>query len=210
MSFIIVTNFDENNEIKVFKKMNMDLESYEKEDNGSFRGKVRVKHDYSSLKSDAAVPMTLAEAERHVLEPFSVFWPYSNPPLNNIPPENHLAHRMAMAAANIGASTGRGIANTVVCHPSQREKVDACWDKTKMVDQYDPLTDDTVAVEKPYFPQGPFEIFEHPNAPEDSVLVMYRGEDETDQPLYYVDGHGLLLNSEVIDVGRYGKFVKAV
>jgi hypothetical protein len=77
------------------------------------------------------------------------------------------------------------------------------------VQEFNPETEEMMDVEKAYFPGGPLNVIEHDLAPDDSVLVLYRGEDDEDQPLIYVDiWDGLLLNSEAADVETYGKFVR--
>lgn len=209
MSFIPVKNFDENGEFKVIKKRRKILKEGEVQEDGTIKGKAEVKLEYGTLTRENlnAEVGNLAAAETLVLEEFEIFWPYSTPPLNHVDPESHLAHRISMAAANIGENSKRGRGNTVICHPTLREKVDNCWDKLKTVKQYDPTVDDMVEVKKPYF-EEPLEVIEHDAAPEDSVLVLYRGEDDTDQPLIYIESEGLLLNNAIADVEHYGKFVR--
>lgn len=209
MSFISVEHFDENGEFKVFKSQRRVLEEIDEQDNGIIKGKARVKNEYVTLDQTDIVPVdNLLEAEKMALEEFEIFYSISTPPLNHIPQENWLAHRISTAAANIATMSKRGFGNTVICHPSLRSQVDACWDKTKTVQEFDPNTEEMIEREKPYFPAGAYEVFEHPDADTQSVLVMYRGETPQDQPLIYIENHGLLLNNRIADVEFYGKFVK--
>lgn len=209
MTFLSTQSFDENGEISVFKKKRNILESVEASDDGSLKGTARVKIEKDVLtKEDVVMAGNLRAAEAHVLEEGNVFWGMSTPPLNHVDRESWLAHRISMAAANIAGGSTRGMGNTVVCHPDVREKVDACWDKIKTVNRFNPLINDTMEVEEPYFPAGPLEIIENDMAPDDSVLVLYRGVDDGDQPLIYVEGEGLLFNNKVAAVENYGKFVR--
>ena len=209
MTFLSQQSFDAEGKIKTIKQKRKILETVESTEDGILKGQARVKFEYDELTREDLVPMgNLRAAEAHVLEEGEVFWGMSTPPLNHVDRDAWLAHRISMAAANIGANSKRGNGNTVVCHPSVREQVEQCWDKTKMVKQYIEEIDDMVEIPQPYFPTGPLEVFENELAPEDSVLVIYRGEDETDQPLIYVEGEGLLLNNKVTDVENYGKFVR--
>jgi hypothetical protein len=209
MTFIPVKTFDENGEFKVINKRRKILKEGEVQEDGSIKGKAEVKLEYGTLTRENLNTDVgnLAAAEVLALEEFEIFWGMGTPPLNHVDPDSHLAHRISMAAANIGDATKRGRGNTVVCHPSVRDKVDNCWDKIKTVKQYDETVDDMVDVQRPYF-QEPLEVIEHDAAPEDSVLVLYRGEDETDQPLIYIEGEGLLMNSAITNVENYGKFVR--
>ena len=63
-----------------------------------------------------------------------------------------------------------------------------------------------IDVQIPYFPTEP-ELFEDDLMNPDQVLVIYRGQDDGDQPLIYVEGEGLLMNNKVALVEDYGKFV---
>ncbi len=210
MTFISTQSFDADGEIKVVKSKRKILESGEVNEDGKLVGKARVKAEYECLTRDDLVPCgNLRAAEAMALDEMEIFWPSSSPPLNHIPAEAQFAHRISMAAANIANMSKRGVGNTIVCHPSVRARVDECWDKTKKVKEFNPETEDMdIELVKPYFPNGPLEVIENDLAPDDSVLVLYRGAGEEDQPLIYVEGEGLLLNSKVADVETYGKFVR--
>lgn len=210
MTFLSKQSFDNDGVIKVVKKKRKILESVTSQEGTKISGQAKVKYEYGELTADNLVKVdSLRAAEGMVLTEGEVFWGMSTPPLNHIDPAAHFAHRISMAAANIGNMSGRGNGNTVVCHPSARDKVDQCWDKVKTVQEFNPATEDMMDVQKAYFPNGPLDVFEHDLAPEDSVLVLYRGESDDDQPLIYVDiWDGLLLNSEAADVETYGKFVR--
>jgi hypothetical protein len=210
MTFLSQQSFDPNGEIRVVKKKRKILESVTSTEGGVLKGQAKVKFEYGILTSDNLVKVgNIRAAEAMVLTEGEVFWGMSTPPLNHVPDEAKFAHRVSMAAANIGNMSGRGTGNTVVCHPSAAAKVDDMWHQLKTVQEFDPVTEDMMDVEKPYFPNGPLTVIEHDLAPEDSVLVLYRGEDDTDQPLIYVDiWDGLLLNGQAADVETYGKFVR--
>ena len=147
MTFLSKQSFDPNGEIQVVKKKRKILETVESTDGGKLKGQAKVKFEYGVLTSENLVKVNnLREAERLVLTEGEVFWGMSTPPLNHVPVEARLAHRISMAAANIANMSGRGSGNTVVCHPSQRDRVDECWDKTKIVQQYDENSDEMIDV----------------------------------------------------------------
>ena len=66
--------------------------------------------------------------------------------------------------------------------------------------------DGMIDVQIPYFPNEP-ELFEDDLMNPDQVLVIYRGQDDSDQPLIYVEGEGLLMNNKLALVEDYGKFI---
>jgi hypothetical protein len=209
MTFLSEQSFDEDGNIKTFIKKGHDTESFDIQTSGLAKAQVRVKFKYGNLTADDITPIgNLCGAESLVLTEGEVFWGMSTPPLNHIAENCRLAHRVGMAAANIGGHSTRGVGNTIVCHSTVRDKVDAMFDKMKIVQKFDEATDDMQDVEVPYFPNGPLTVFEHDLAPEDSVLVIYRGETDEDQPLIYVEGAGLVTNSKVVAVEHYGKFVQ--
>jgi hypothetical protein len=209
MTFLSEQSFDEDGNIKTFIKKKNTAESVATQDDGSVKAQVRVKFEYGNLTAEDITPIgNLCGAESLVLTQGDIFWGMSTPPLNHIAEECRLAHRVGMAAANIGDKSKRGQGNTIVCHPTVRDKVDAMFDKIKTVQKYDEATEDMQDVEVPYFPNGPLTVFEHDLAPDDSVLVLYRGDSDEDQPLIYVEGHGLVTNSKVVAVEHYGKFVR--
>jgi hypothetical protein len=209
MTFLSEQSFDEDGNIKTFIKKGHTAESADVQADGSVKAQVRVKFEYGNLTAEDITPIgNLCGAECLVLTHGDIFLGMSTPPLNHVAEECRFAHRVGMAAANIGERSKRGTGNTIVCHPSTRDQVDAMFDKMKIVQKYDEATDDMQDVEVPYFPNGPLTVFEHDLAPDDSVLVIYRGESDEDQPLIYVEGHGLVTNSKVVAVEHYGKFVR--
>jgi len=209
MTFLSKQSFDADGKIKTIKAKRKVLESVESTEDGILKGQARVKFEYDELTREDLTPAeSLEAAEALVLEEGEVFWGMGTPPLNHIAPEDRAAHRISTASASIGDRTKRGYGNTVICHPSAKAVVDDCWERTKTVDQYLPDSEEPIKVVVPYFPQGPLTVFEDARAPEDKVLVIYRGESDDDQPLIYVEGEGLIKNSKVIDVENYGRFVR--
>lgn len=207
MTFLSVQSFDENGEIPIVVKQRKILENGEVQEDGSIKGQARIKNEYDNLTRDDLQPVgNLAAAESFVLEEGRVFWGSSRPPLNHIPSDCHLAHRISMASKAIGNKTRRGWGNTVICHPSLVDAVNQCWDKTKTVKIFID-EDNEVEQEQPYFTE-PLTVIEHDFAPDDSVLVMYRGERDDDQPIIYVDGEGLLINNKLTAAENYGSFVR--
>jgi hypothetical protein len=208
MTFLSTQNFDENGTIKTIIKKRKILETGEVID-GKIKGTAKIKIEYGELTRDDLIKTgNLRATEGYILEEGNVFWGMSTPPINHIAEDSRLAHRISTAAASVGAHSTRGVANTIVCHPTARPQVDACWDKLKTVKQYDEASEEMIDVEKPYFPNGEMTVYEDVLAPEDKVLVLYKGEDQADQPFVYVDGEGLLLNNKLTDVENYGKFVR--
>jgi hypothetical protein len=206
MTFLSEQSFDENGVIKVVVKKSRVLESGEVKD-GVLTGKARVKFKYEELTRDDVLPMgNRLAAEVHVLEEGEVFWGISTPPLNHVPKDSHFAHRISLAQSNINSNGGRGRGNTIICHPSVTVRVRACFDKLKTIQQMT-ATKEMVDVQVPYFQNEP-EIIEHDLAAENSVLVIYRGSNDSDQPLIYVEGEGLLMNDKISAIETYGKFVR--
>jgi hypothetical protein len=209
MTFLSQQSFDADGNINTIIKRRKVFESGEVQEDGSIKGKATVKFDYGSLTVEDMIPTgNLCGAEVLALTEGEVFWGMSTPPLNHIDEDSRLAHRVAIAAAWIGEAAKRGTGNTVVCHPSVRDKIDLMWDKMKTIQKYDEESDEMKDVEVPYFGNGELEVFEHDLAPDDSVLVIYRGEDPADQPLIYVEGEGLVTNNKIVAVMNYGKFVR--
>jgi hypothetical protein len=209
MTFLSKQSFDADGKIKTIKSKRKILETVESTEEGILKGQARVKFEYDELTRDDLTPVdSLESAEALVLEEGEVFWSMGTPPLNHIAPEDRAAHRISTAAASIADRTKRGPGNTVICHPSNTAIVEDCWERTKTVDQYLPGMETPIKVAAPYFPNGPLTVFEDARAPEDKVLVIYRGADDDDQPLIYVEGEGLIKNSKVVDVENYGRFVR--
>lgn len=206
MTFLSEQSFDEDGVIKVVVSKRKILESGEVKD-GILTGKARVKFKYEELTRDDVIPMgNRLAAEVHVLEEGEVFWAISTPPLNHVPKDSHFAHRISLAQSNINSNGGRGRGNTIICHPSVTEQVRACFDKQKTIEQMN-AAEQMVEVQIPYFQNEP-EIIEHDLASDESVLVLYRGERDSDQALIYVDGEGLLMNDKLAAIETYGKFVR--
>jgi hypothetical protein len=207
MTFLSQQKFNEDGVIKIISKRRRVLEDGKVED-GVLKGKARIVLEYGDLDRTMLVDVgDLEAAETFVLTEFEVFYGMSTPPLNQIDPENHFAHRISIAAASIGDSTKRAWGNTVVCHPERRAQVDDCWNKIKAIKIYSEEIADMIDGERPYFDE-PLKVYESENAPKDKVLVMYIGDDENDQPLIHVDGEGLLMNNTLVNVKEYGRFVR--
>lgn len=207
MTFLSKQAFDDDGKIKVIVKKRKILESGEQQDDGTIKGKARVKFEYGELTRDDLVEVgNLRAAEVMAMEEGEIFWGYSCPPLNHIDDDCKLAHMISMAASNIATHSKRGFGNTIVCHPSIANDIRECFTKQKLVDQYDEESDGMVEVPVPYFPNEP-ELFEDDLMNPEQVLVIYRGEDDGDQPLIYVEGEGLLMNNKITEVEHYGKFV---
>jgi hypothetical protein len=207
MTFISQQTFDADGNIKVIVKRRKILEVGETQEDGSVKGQARVKFEYGDLtREDLTAVGNLRAAEVMAMEEGEVFWGYSCPPLNNVAEENKLAHMISLAASNIATHSKRGFGNTIVCHPSNADRIRDAFTKEKTVKQYSAEVDDMVDMQIPYFPHEP-QVFEDEIMNETQVLVIYRGDDDGDQPLIYVEGEGLLLNNKVALVEHYGKFV---
>jgi hypothetical protein len=206
MSFLSIQEPDSQNQILVISKISADLVSL---NSGNATGKAKIKFETKPIETEKIIPFnSVDEAETYVLENGNVFYSMSTPPLNHVEVDARLAHRISIAKANIAANSRRGMGNTIICHPNLMDKVNNCWNKIKSVMVYNPLTEQSELVEQLYFSNGPLQVYTTPNAPEDQVLVLYRGEKDTDQPLIYIPGSGLYLNSALSDVESYGKFVR--
>lgn len=214
MTFLSEQSFDVDGKIKTIKKKRkiMKMDTVEEQEDGSIKGKAEVKFEYGELTRDDLTPVgNLLAAEVYVLEEGNVFWGASTPPLNHIDESSRLAHRIGNAAANIANFSKRGMGNTVIFHPSVIDRIEEAKVAQKEVkvpvDPTDPDTEMKTEY-KPYFQEGQVEFIEHDAAPEDKVLVIYRGPGDDDQPLIYVEGEGLVMNNTVADVETYGKFVR--
>lgn len=211
MSFISQQEFNEDGVIETIVKTRKVLETVESQEEGRLSGKARVKVETGTLTLEDCQPFhSIEEAEGMILTEGEYFWSVSRPPLNHIPEEEHNAYRISRAVANIGAMSKRGAGNTIIVHPSARAKVDAALEMQRTVET--PLNPEEPDGPKqsqrvPYFDPKPT-VVEHEDAPDDTVLVLYLGEEANDQPLVWVEGHGLIVNNKVTDVENYGKFVR--
>ena len=207
MTFISQQTFDADGNIKVIVKRRKILEVGETQEDGSVKGQARVKFEYGDLtREDLTAVGNLRAAEVMAMEEGKVFWGYAHPPLNNVEDDCKLAHMISLAASNIATMSKRGFGNTVIVHPTNAELIRESFTKQKTIEQYDEETDGMIDVQIPYFPTEP-ELFEDDLMNPDQVLVIYRGQDDGDQPLIYVEGEGLLMNNKVALVEDYGKFV---
>jgi hypothetical protein len=208
MTFISTQEFDDDGNINVVVKRRRILEAGETQADGTVKGSARIKFEYGSLTRKDIIPVgNLCGAEAMALEEGNIFWGYSSPPINHINADSKLAHMIGMAAANIGTFSTRGNGNTIVCHPVLAETVRDCFTKMKTISKYDEALDGMTDVEVPYFEIAP-NVIENDMAATDTVLVMYCGEDATDQSLIYAPGEGLLKNNKIAAVEHYGKFVR--
>lgn len=219
MTFLSVQTFNDDGVVEALSQIEKTFTAEEaQQPNGLVRGKIHneFKTETYSAEDAIAFPDTLG-AEAFVLTECEVFWPNSAPPIRHVTPESRAAHRIALAMSNIATKSKRGAGNTVIYNPAMAEDIEQAKTaiKTTMEWQPGPNYENNkndmvqVTVSKPYF-SNPEEIdwIEHENAPEDKVLVLYRGKEAVDQPLIYVEGTGLILNSRFADVGGYGKFTK--
>jgi len=210
MSFIPQQEFNEDGVIETIVKKRKILESVESQEDGKVTGKARVKIETGTLTAEDCQPYhSIEEAEGMILTECEIFWPMSRPPLNHIPESEHNAYRLSRAIANIGEMSKRGPGNTIIVYPELRAKVEAALEMQREVEQPNPFDPEgePQKVQMPYFDPKP-RIIEHEEAPDDTVLVIYMGEEENDQPLVWVEGYGLILNNKVTDVENYGKFVR--
>jgi len=219
MTFLSTQNFDENGEVHGLSKVEREITlSEERQPNGLVKGKMKNKFKTEPYTAADAIAFgNVAGAEAHVLTEGEVFWGLSAPPIRHIKEEYRSAQRISNAMANIATKTGRGAGNTVVYHPDFAEAIEQAKVALKTVKvpqpgpnhENDPNDVEMVEQEVPYF-QDPDSIdwIEHTGAPEDKVLVMYRGTEDSDQPLIYVEGAGLILNDKLSAVDGYGKFTK--
>ena len=207
MTFLSTQSFDDDGKINVIVKKRKILESGERQEDGSIKGKARIKFEYGELTRDDLVAVgNHRAAEVMAMEEGEIFWGYSCPPLNGVDDDCKLAHMISMAASNIATHSKRGFGNTVVCHPSIADQIRESFTKQKTVEEYNEESENMVEAKIPYFPKEP-ELFEDDAMDNTQVLVLYRGEDDGDQPLIYVEGEGLLMNNKIAHVEHYGKFV---
>lgn len=209
MTFLSQQSFDEDGEIKVIKSKRkiLDMDTAEVQDDGTIKGKAEVKYEYETLTRDDLTEVgNLRAAEVMAMEEGEIFWGYSSPPLNGVDEELHLAHMLSLAASNIATMTKRGFGNTFIVNPTRADEVRDAFSKQKTIQQYNPETEEMDDVQVPYFPGEP-ELIEDDGMNPEQVLVIYRGQEDGDQPLIYVEGEGLLMNSKIALVEDYGKFV---
>jgi len=216
MTFIPVQTFDNDGTVEVLIKKEKVLESIDTSSvdtsNGRnlVKGKARIKNKNGVLSRDDLTPYsTLTDAEQFVLTPDEVFWFVSSPPMRFIAPEALNAAKISRAMANISTMSKHGFGNTVIYNPVFSDQIEEAKVAQKEKEVHcDPNDlEKTMTIKEPYFNED-VEFIEHPNAPDDCVLVLYRGSEKTDQPLIYIDGEGLLLNNSLSDVGNFGKFVR--
>ena len=219
MTFLSTQTFDENGEVHGLSKIEREFTLEEQHQaTGIAKGKIKSKFKTEPYTADDAIAFgNIAGAEAHVLTEGEVFWGLSAPPIRHIAEHNRSAQRISNAMANIATKSGRGAGNTVVYNPAFAEAIEQAKVATKTVKvpqpgpniENDPEDFEMVEQEVPYF-QDPDSIawIEHDLAPEDKVLVLYRGTEDSDQPLIYVEGAGLILNNKLSAVDGYGKFTK--
>lgn len=216
MTFLSTQSFDENGEIKVVEKKRKVLETVDEEqtnlDQGVVTGKARVKFEYKKLTADDIKPFhNLVSAETHVLTPGALFGYLSSPPMNGLPEDQHAPYNIKRALANIATMTKGAFGNVVVYHPSNEKRIEEIKVAEREVEvpanPMDPECEVMVKEKKPYFAEGAVEFVPSEYIDDDVVLAFYRGIDDGDQPLIYVDGHGLLENNTRSEVRNYGKFV---
>lgn len=195
MTFLSVQSFDANGEIKVFAKRRQILDKIEEhiDNKGTneapmIKGKARIKYETNTMTEEDITPFnSIEEAEEYVLDPDNLFMFISMPPVKaNNDDEKFILHARR-ASANISSRTNRGFGNTVVYHPSNERHAD-------------------LLRRDPEF--AGVEFFENERTTDEGILILYRGENEIDQPLIYVPGKGLLMNGTLVDVDFYGKFVR--
>jgi len=207
MTFLSQQSFDADGQIPVIKKKRKILKEDEVQEDGSIKGKAEVKYEHEYLTRDDLLEVgNIRAAELMVMDEGEVFWGYGAPPLHGIDEDCKLAHMLSLAASNIATMTKRGFGNTMIVHPTRAAEVRDSFTKQKWVQQYSEEKDDMEDVQIPYFPAEP-EVFEDDGMNPEQVLVIYRGQEDGDQPLIYVEGEGLLLNSKIALVEDYGKFV---
>ena len=227
--------FDENGQISVFKKAKRELQSVE-EGGPSItqtrfgktkilKGVAVVKHEFDFLtrEEDLTLFASKDDALRFVFDdddgPFTFI---SMPPLLQVEPKHRLAHHISRTRANIAGNAKRGRANTIVHNaamavhiPDIHEGFEAeAEERREELRSYleDPdITEESAkAVQKALMAIEIPEMFfiESEHCPEDRVLILYRGEEQDDQPLFWVEGEGLVQNSKRSDVTHYGKFIR--
>ena len=219
MTFLSTQTFDDNGEVRVFTGLDRKatLKDFDK-DTGVGTAQIASTAKTESYTAEDAIPFGNAlGAEAHVLTEGEVFWGVSTPPIRHIAEENRSGLRISNAMANIATHSKRGFGNTVIYNPVFAEAIEQAKTALKTIKvpqpgpnfEEDPEDVELVDQEVPYF-EDPDAIawIEHANAPDDKVLVLYRGTDDTDQPLIWVEGTGLIMNSKMAAVETYGKFTK--
>lgn len=156
----------------------------------SIKGKVKLDFKTEELNLDDVIPVaSLDEAERMIFED-EIFPMLSMPPIDHIEKEDHLAHTINRACYNISNNNKRGVGNTIVFNPSISEEMKS-------------------AMENEMF-QHNVECFPTPNCPEDEILVLYRGTEDSDHGIIFVDNKdksGILLNSTFAPADTYGRVI---
>ena len=165
----------------------------------SIKGKVKLGFETEDVAVDELMPASsVADAEKLVFEE-EIFSNLSMPPVRHVPPQLMFAYTIARACGNVNTRCGRGPANTLVYNPVIQPEVDEL--EKKMAE----LTRLQISAEQK------LNLVPTDNCPKDKVLVMYRGAEECDQPLIFVDNgesSGLLLNNTFADAEDYGKIIK--
>jgi hypothetical protein len=218
MTFLSTQTFDSDNEIKVVTKKRKILDEASGMDvqaDGTIKAKARIKFDYGAVTKDDVTPFaSIEDAEAYLLEEGNMFWAMGCPPINYIEEDSRFAHRISNAMANISMRGKRGFGNTVVYHPSCKESIALAISAIRIPDK---LPDDLTSEEqvmwtmqnqpRPYLNEH-VNYIEHDGAPDDTVLVMFLGDDPTTLPLMFADGFGLVVNNHVADAENCGKFVR--
>lgn len=221
MTFIPQQTFDEDGAVQLLKTIERTFIAEADDDSTAdnvVKGKLKTNFKTEAYTADDAVSFqSLEDAEAYALTEGNVFWGMSAPPIRHIEQKNQSGQRISNAMSNIATKTKRHGGNTVVYHPDFAEAIAEAKVATKIVKQpipgpnYESDKSDVrfVDVDVPYFNDpDSIEWIEHSGAPKDKVLVMYRGTEDSDQPLVYVDGAGLILNNRHTTVEYYGKFTK--
>ena len=110
----------------------------------------------------------------------------------------------------------RGQGNTIVYHPDMLPVLEDMEQRlhNKLLEQLKEaaklLIDPAAQQEEPELQKlsEHYNMIEHIDAPEDKVLVMYKGTDPADQPLIFIEDEGLLFNSVYAPYTHYGRYVK--
>ena len=129
---------------------------------------------------------SIDEAERAFLE--SDFWAEaSEPPIREKNSKNELERRIHFVSSGIMARTKKAAGSAIIHHPDHSGILNQLKRRKYMK----------------WFTRYPTE-----NCPaEFGLLILYKGFEECDQPVYWIEGRGYVVNYASCDPKHYGKWI---
>lgn len=186
MTFLRTAEFDENGEVQVLTDTKYELVAVDKKTEVGFKGQAKVKHETSGITREDLVPMDSKDAAEKYILSDELFSFISMPPMNHIDPSDRLMKVFNRTCTNIATKTERGRGNTVVYNPAIKDDIE------DLIENFNEEVN----------------FIETPKINIDRMFVFYAGKEDIDQPFYWVEGEGLLLNNKLNDVRGYGKFIR--